>query len=329
MDKGRVTWADLSKGILILFVIVGHVFQNKALHNFLSSFYMPCFFIVSGFFMRNISQKDFFKKLFFGILIYYFVFAVLWIVFQFAQSLLLESDFNVYSYTISILLPYSGRTGGNVYIFWFLPCLLLAKTITYYLLYKNLICKIVSICVTAVFFVLGLIFNNYCSILMCSSLAVFFLLLGNMLKKLEFFTINSVTKRLLIILISSIVFTVCYVFNCLVLNNDIDFSSLYYGNIVLYILGAVSGSISMLTICSFIKKLLFISFIGRYSLLYYGLHYFFVSVFSFLLTKCNIANIFIREALVFFLVLLFTSVTVVLFITIKKFVEAKHERAIN
>ncbi|MBR1676979.1 MAG: acyltransferase family protein [Clostridia bacterium] len=166
MDNGRIIWADLSKGILILLVIVGHVFQSTALHNFLSSFYMPCFFIVSGFFMRNISQKDFFKKLFFGILIYYFVFAV-------------------------------------------------------------------------------------------------------------------------------------------------------------------SGSISMLTICSFIKKLLFISFIGRYSVLYYGLHYFFVSVFSFLLTKCNIANIFIREALIFFLVLLFTSATVVLFITIKKLVEAKYERAIN
>ena len=61
MEKQRITYIDVAKGILILFVVYGHIYGHAKYLNFASvdwirqscnffiPFYMPCFFVITGF----------------------------------------------------------------------------------------------------------------------------------------------------------------------------------------------------------------------------------------------------------------------------------------
>ncbi|WP_241211253.1 hypothetical protein [Bacillus atrophaeus] len=42
--KGRVEWIDISKGIGIILVVLGHAPTDDALKSFIFSFHMPMFF---------------------------------------------------------------------------------------------------------------------------------------------------------------------------------------------------------------------------------------------------------------------------------------------
>ncbi|WP_278969986.1 acyltransferase family protein [Megasphaera elsdenii] len=50
IDLNRVGWIDVAKGIAIVLVIIGHTVQfGGGTRNFIFSFHMPLFFLLSGF----------------------------------------------------------------------------------------------------------------------------------------------------------------------------------------------------------------------------------------------------------------------------------------
>ncbi|MBO7048721.1 MAG: acyltransferase family protein [Spirochaetia bacterium] len=50
MEEQRLDWIDMSKGIGIILVVLGHCFnKGNPIHNWIFSFHMPLFFILSGF----------------------------------------------------------------------------------------------------------------------------------------------------------------------------------------------------------------------------------------------------------------------------------------
>ena len=59
MDKNRLMWADVVKGLLMILVILGHSIQcvlgegcfDDHVWNMIYSFHMPAFMAVSGYFM--------------------------------------------------------------------------------------------------------------------------------------------------------------------------------------------------------------------------------------------------------------------------------------
>lgn len=88
----RVTWVDAFKGILIIFVIIGHATQGiksnsnvenlfgyssiSFFKNMVYSFHMPAFFLSSGIFFYNLNQKmnkQYLKKKVFKLGYVYFV----------------------------------------------------------------------------------------------------------------------------------------------------------------------------------------------------------------------------------------------------------------
>lgn len=63
--SGRNTAIDTAKGIAILLVIIGHCYWLRDfgfLARFIYSFHMPLFFIISGFFLKDITFKQAIKK---------------------------------------------------------------------------------------------------------------------------------------------------------------------------------------------------------------------------------------------------------------------------
>lgn len=53
--KERIEYYDVAKGILILLVVLGHVFETGIINQYIYSFHMPAFFIISGI-MQNYSS---------------------------------------------------------------------------------------------------------------------------------------------------------------------------------------------------------------------------------------------------------------------------------
>lgn len=47
MNK-RITYLDTAKGILILLMLIGHIWNDGIVHDFIYVFHMPAFFIISG-----------------------------------------------------------------------------------------------------------------------------------------------------------------------------------------------------------------------------------------------------------------------------------------
>lgn len=46
--KQRLDYIDRTRGILIILVVIGHIWQDGYLHNFIYNFHMPAFFAISG-----------------------------------------------------------------------------------------------------------------------------------------------------------------------------------------------------------------------------------------------------------------------------------------
>lgn len=45
MEKERLSWLDVLKGIGIILVVMGHIYSNSIIFNWLYSFHMPLFFL--------------------------------------------------------------------------------------------------------------------------------------------------------------------------------------------------------------------------------------------------------------------------------------------
>lgn len=127
MTKDRLSYIDVSKGILMLFVIYGHIdghateqgFSNPAINdihllvNIFVSFYMPCFFLITGYCSN-------FKKPFLPFLISKsksILIPVIFFTFIFSRAWKLQSE-ELHTFIFKMLLY-----GGN---YWFLSSLFLA-----------------------------------------------------------------------------------------------------------------------------------------------------------------------------------------------------------
>lgn len=56
MSNIRDTRIDALKGILIVLVVLGHS-GNDVIHNVVFLFHMPCFFMISGYFITETGKK--------------------------------------------------------------------------------------------------------------------------------------------------------------------------------------------------------------------------------------------------------------------------------
>ena len=44
-SRARLSWLDVLKGIGIILVVIGHIYSNQTIFNWLYSFHMPLFFL--------------------------------------------------------------------------------------------------------------------------------------------------------------------------------------------------------------------------------------------------------------------------------------------
>lgn len=111
--KKRIEYLDIAKGIGIISVIIGHYDYRPMLQNFIFSFHMPIFFLISGYFYKNVPWNDFFRKKARQLIVPYIITSIGVII----SSMIWDFYFNFYNMKYNVLRWISAALygSGNTY----------------------------------------------------------------------------------------------------------------------------------------------------------------------------------------------------------------------
>jgi fucose 4-O-acetylase-like acetyltransferase len=156
IKKGkRIEFIDSLKGFAIFLVLWGHSIQylkngadyfDNPVFEFIYSFHMPLFFMISGFFFKSslkLNFRDFICKKFIQLLLPCFIWALIFVVIDMSVSIVREVDFNWTDALKRIINPFR-------WPFWFLRELFISYVITY-IAYKLLKKEWLVVLLTALF----------------------------------------------------------------------------------------------------------------------------------------------------------------------------------
>ena len=295
MEKSKkIEWINILRGFAIFLIVFGHAIGYSkgltGLSRYLSSFYVPLFFFISGYlFQENKEEKLslYIKRKARRILIPYFVFAILSLIpyYLFAGNISADLDTNVdtsNSIVSSLLTIFYGSGHGDLLIqnspLWFLPCYFLVVVIAKVVYEKTGNCKLKSILLSLLFLVIGGIvyyfFNGaYPFGLETALVMLYFYFLGHQLKqvseKLNDFHhsmssehSNHTKLKLLIAIISLIFGFAIHLFNGRIscMNND------YKNSYIIFILSASFSLIGYCYLFSLLKKCSLLSYLGKHTI---------------------------------------------------------------
>ena len=140
MNKIRINWVDVGKGIGMILVVLAHVYKYNPIREWIYSFHVPLFFFLSGYVFepRKYIFVRFLKKRIYSLIIPYFIFAFL----SYLYWLFIARNFRTQE--LNILTPIYGFIYGNLSIgmepnrsLWFLPCLFVTS-IVFFIVSKHI-----------------------------------------------------------------------------------------------------------------------------------------------------------------------------------------------
>lgn len=129
--KGRILYLDIAKGIGMLLVVIGHTeYVSASIRQYISSFHMPLFFLISGVLIwyKEEEYKEWeylFEKKVSRLLVPYFLFSIFYLVIE--SSRLLIKDLEGWSTIFRGI--YQSICLQGVSVLWFLPALFLSEMI--------------------------------------------------------------------------------------------------------------------------------------------------------------------------------------------------------
>lgn len=122
MNESRLSWVDILKGIGVIFVIIGHVYINNTVFNWIYSFHMALFFFVAGYTYKERSVIQDIKRRLQTIVVPYFVFGLIILLYwQFIERRFRPSDMSFIDALVGLLSGEAQHLDFNIHL-WFLPC---------------------------------------------------------------------------------------------------------------------------------------------------------------------------------------------------------------
>lgn len=322
MKSNRLEFLDASKGLGIIFVMLGHIMtESNPLTWYLATFKITIFFIISGMLIaykdyQTLDLKVMIKKLFKSLIIPYILFSLIVTVFDFAVNILRGREFTailIEDITMSI-------TFRGVSTLWFLPCLFFGKII-FFIAYRNKIAKIIlSICPIFIMLLAGMITIGddvvSCIILSVTKalLAGWFIFVGYLVYRL-----NSKIKIDAHKIITGIIFSVLNLILCM-FNPGVDFNYIKFGNIPpLFFITGIIGAIGCIMVFEYMLVInsRFLVYCGKNSLIIMLTHY----PFLFIPIITRIINLIYRhninyylECFIILLILILVEIFIVEFV---------------
>jgi fucose 4-O-acetylase-like acetyltransferase len=276
VEKARLDAFDILKGIAILLVVLGHSLPSSKIgdliSNFIYSFHMPLFFIVSGYFYKTRPLLEQIKKDIFGLLLPYIIFCIVLTIYGLFRDLYGGISFP-HETTRWFRICFYGSYNPNVplgYVgpIWFLLAMFWCKTMFSFLFSNNTKRNVVSFIFFPIFIAYMFKYIYIPLYVLQGITAMVFYYIGYLVKE------NDLLNRkcpIYIKLAMIIIWGYCIRFSHIGMHGG------YYDNIIINIIGAVSGTYFMYIISRYIESKMglirhFFKYAGKYSLVILCFH---------------------------------------------------------
>lgn len=270
-QKNRIIWIDLCKFIAIFYMVWGHTgFMPPNILIYISSFFMPIFFFLSGYvfdFNKNSNFNYYLIKKIKTLIIPYLFFGIIaclyCLIFINQQSALT---------TLIAMFTVSSINFGQSQALWFLPCIFFTELI-FYLIVSRVKKSKQLLTILLVFSVLGYFCKMLTNLRLVFSIdialtAIVFYGFGYIVrnsKKINELLLKASTKLSLILLL----FVGNYILS--IINGFVDMRNLVYNNYFLFYISSIIGILSYILLFNYISKFqFFINGVICKVLLYFG-----------------------------------------------------------
>ena len=268
----RYLFIDQLRALAIYLIVFGHNDYSSYLGEFLSSFRLPLFFIISGLVGRekdNLSRNDFLIKYSQRLLVPYFIISSLLYVFWFFIGRHYgESNQMMYD-PLRNLIGIFYAQGGPEYMnwgipMWFLPALFIVSSIDFLackleLKYQYILALVIPVAGYYLYKLLG--FHLPWSIDVAMAVYGFYFF-GKILKSINFIDkLHNIRLSALIIAVAITVHVIGVQFNGRVLYYYGE-----YGNLLVMYINGIAGFVWVFTLFSFLPSLPALAWIGRNTL---------------------------------------------------------------
>ena len=324
--KERMRWIDLAKGLCMIAVVLGHLGVPQ--WNFVYSFHLTIFFILSGYTLKKGPvTKEWLKNKFQRLMTPYFITCFAVALMDAANNLILSGDQRISTFTAGIcnsILRLYFASGGNskmgalwmgprIGAIWFLPAMFFALTAVRFLQNKVSDKKMQFLCSIGIAAIgcstaklLWLPFS-----IQSAMLAMPFILIGSALREKQILERIKWPHLLL--------FAVIFAGGCLMGWQGFYFVSCSASDWFFTPIIALVSSLLILGICCWIRKCPPLEWIGRNSLLFLCIHLFELNTLHPHLKRlCLLADIPFTKGIVFLSEILFILLGIFLFSFLKK-----------
>lgn len=264
-NNNRLDYIDSLKGFGIMLVILGHIYSlNNGIRTWIYSFHMPLFFIISGILFKRIKfkYKNFkymVRSKFKSLIIPYIIFNIINI-----SLIILFLDYTKNELIWQIL--YIIALGGYGAL-WFLPALFIAELLFCYIdnNVKNNYIKIITLTILSIlpYILIKFKYNFIGLVLYRALIGLGFFCIGYIISEYIVKKEYRISSAIVIILINLI--------SC-ILNGRVELFDLTFGNIYLYIISSISGSIGLILLFKRFKNNSILNYAGKYSLIIMSTH---------------------------------------------------------
>lgn len=269
--KQRVGYFDIAKGIGIILVVIAHIeYMPLELRQYIVTFHMPAFFVISGMLMNLTNEKTreikpILVHKFNRILLPYFIFSLIYPITYYLRYLIVGAGYSTEHFFQDLLV---GVSLAGVSVLWFLPALFFSELIILVLIrhMNKTYLLIVYVLFLAGLWFLPLAFPALALFLWRVIICNILVLIGYLL----FPVVSKVSDKPAFLLpVSVVLFTVLYFTG--LKNGIVDLHYIITGNILLYYLNATMGSVALILLSVFIEAKIkgispVLQFFGRHSL---------------------------------------------------------------
>lgn len=255
--KKRIKYLDTAKGILILFMLFGHVFLDGLPRQIIYSFHMPAFFIISGILIGNSdswkekNMKSIILNKTYSLIIPFCFFELIGVLTDIARF---GITLNAKGYLLNTLTM-NCNNGPD----WFLYCLFIDEIIliAIYKYIKN------DLLLYSFVFIIGFLLIIFKTAIPCAGqtgIGLLFLFSGFI--ACRYYTQSTLTSVILTGFLTVILS---------LLNGKVDMAEWFFGSTPLYILGSLVGSYFIINISKYTKSEL-LKYYGKNTLIVLGTH---------------------------------------------------------
>ena len=292
-EKKRIVWIDQLRGLAFYTVILGHMSIGKSLKNWLYSFHMPLFFMISGLNL-NVERiyktdfKDFSLRLAKKMLVPYLWLQMISFVLRFVVSIIRDKPVTVRDFLIGIFVGNNNIIGAPSNPLYYVLLLFLAQLGLWFVIRVAKANKGVISAILVILSVFSLCFQKvnipwHINVVPAAMLLIFVgrLLMDGYLAVRD--KLHSMNKGVYLG-ICGVLLAIGYVLNRY--NGRISIHGNYYGeDFVIFLVCAVASSVAFAMIIMLLPQSKALTFIGANTFFYMGIHKPLLLVFEALVGK--------------------------------------------